>query len=77
MELDKTRTKAEEAKGVTKDSSVRATTASGFVCCFESKWLKDSPCGLKHLFDGWYIDNMFLLFSALDYAEALKEYFFI
>ena len=37
---------------MTKDSSLRATTASGFMCCFEKKWLKDSPFGLKPLFDG-------------------------
>ena len=33
--------------------------ANIFICCFESKWLKDCPLGLKPLFCSWCVDVLF------------------
>ena len=61
-------------KQIDDGSPLGPALANIFMCCFESKWLKDCSHGLKPVFYKQYVDDIFLLFSSLDHAEKFKKY---
>ena len=60
--------------GVAMGCPLGPAPANIFMGSFEIKWLKDCPHTLKPVFYRRYVDDIFVLFAFLDYAETFKKY---
>ena len=64
----------QQIDGVATGYALGPALANIFMCSFENKWPKDCPLDLKPVFYRWYVDEIFVLFSFLDFAEKFKIY---
>ena len=54
-------------------SPLSLALANILTCSFESRWLRICPNDFKPVFYRRYVDDLFVLFSSLDYADKFKD----
>ena len=68
-------TTTKKIDGVAMGSPLGPVLGNIFMCSIEKNWLKDCRHSLKPVFFyRSYVDDIFVLFSSLDYAENFKKY---